>query len=411
VRETILLTIDPSIQQRTITFLKDLIKIPSTRGFEGDASLYAQQAFSNYCDSSNLVEIDDEIMDDPDYDFPLPDFSYRKTPQVEIIIKGRDESKSIVFNTHMDVVPPSEGQSTPFIPQEKSGKIFGRGAVDAKGQIAVLYTLAQILKESCTQPKGDLVFHLVVEEECGGNGTLAMVKRGVEADAAIVLEPSELKVIPAVRGAVWFQLKVFGKATHSGNAEGRISAIDIAFQAIEILRDYHDRLLASSRHLPLFDHYEDPMPLTIGQFNSGTWPATVPDEAILKGLIGFLPNKTRGEVQEELKEALRNHADEWLRNNFQITFPMLRNDGYAIPTDHPLVKALCFSLEKCGIAPLIDAMRASCDAWQYANKLNIPTLVFGPGSLSVAHSANEYIATEDIFDAARVLADFVSTYP
>jgi acetylornithine deacetylase len=406
-----LLAIDNHIQQRTISFLKDLIRIPSTRGYEGDASRYVQRAFADYCDSSNLIEIDDEIMEDPDYDFPLPDFTYRDTPQVEIIIKGQDAGKSIIFNSHLDVVPPSEGQRNPFTPQEKSGNIFGRGAVDAKGQVAVLYTLAQIIKESGQKPAGNLVFHLVVEEENGGNGTLAMVKRGVDADAAIVLEPTEMKVIPAVRGAVWFQLKVYGKATHSGSTEGRISAIDTAYQAIEILRDYHDRLLASSRNFPLFDCYEDPMPLTIGQFDSGTWPATVPDEAILRGLIGFLPNKTRTEVQEELKKALRNQGDEWLRNNFLITFPMLRNDGYTIPTDHPLVKALCSSVERSGLTPVIDAMRASCDAWQYANNLHIPTLVFGPGSLSVAHSDNEFIATKELFSAAGILADFVSTYP
>lgn len=404
-------SIDNQIQKRTIAFLRDLIQIPSVRGYEGEASRYVKKAFTEYCDNSNLVEINDDIIEDPDYDFPVPGFTYKETPQVEVIIKGQDEGKSMIFNTHLDVVPPSEGQSDPFTPKLKSGKIFGRGAVDAKGQVAVLFTLAQILKTSRKKPRGDLIFHLVVEEENGGNGTLVMVRRGVKANAAIVLEPTEMKIIPTVRGAVWFQLKVFGRATHSGSTEGRINAIDVAYQAIEILRDYHDKLLTSSRHLPLFDNYDDPMPLTIGQFNSGTWPATVPDEAILKGLIGFLPNKTRGEIQEELKEAIKSQGDEWLRNNFVITFPMLRNDGYAIPIDHPLVQAFCSSMERSGLSPVIDAMRASCDAWQYAKKLNIPTVVFGPGSLNVAHSANEYIAAKDIFSAAGVLADFVLTYP
>jgi acetylornithine deacetylase len=408
--ESIVRSLSLEGQKKSLDFLCELIKIPSTRGFEGDAARMAHARFLEVGDKCELVPIDDSIMEDPDYDFPLPDFSYADTPQVEVRIKGSGGGKTIVFNTHLDVVPPSEGQENPFSPYEKEGRIYGRGSVDAKGQVATLYALALLLREKGWQPKGDLLFHLVVEEENGGNGTLAMVRRGVEADAAIVLEPSELKVIAAVRGAMWFQLRIFGRATHSGNVQGRVSAVDKAYVAIHALREYHDNLLAASRHLPLFDVYPDPMPLTIGQFDAGTWPATVPAEAVLKGLIGFLPNKTRLEVQHELEQAIRECGDEWLRDNFEITFPMLRNDGNALPADHPLVSAMCASVERMGQEAVVDAMRAACDAWQYANVVGIPTLVFGPGSLGVAHSADEHIAVEEIFTAADILADFVMNY-
>jgi acetylornithine deacetylase len=399
-----------NFQQKTLEFLMDLIRIPSTRGNEGDASRFVQKAFIDISDQSQLIPIDDSIMDDPDYDFLLPGMSYVNTPQVEIKIKGTGKGKTIVFNTHLDVVPPSTGQVDPFNPHEEDGTVYGRGAVDAKGQVATLFMLAILLQERGVQPPGDVVFHLVVEEENGGNGTLAMIRRGVSADAAVVLEPSELKVIPAVRGAVWFQLKVFGKATHSGNIQGRISAISKAFEAIEILRDYHDRLLESSRDIPLFDSYADPMPLTIGQFESGTWPATVPSEAVLKGLIGFLPNKNRQEIMRELEDAIRRQGDEWLKNNFEITFPMLRNDGNFLSVDHPLVQTMIASIERQGRVAEIDAMRAACDAWQYANTVGIPTIVFGPGSLDVAHSANEHINVDEVMIAAEVLYDFVMKY-
>ena len=89
---------------------------------------------------------------------------------------------------------------------------MGGDAVDAKGQVATLYALGLLIKERKIELPGKVIFHLVVEEENGGNGTLAMVRRGVKADAAVVLEPSELNVIPAVRGAVWFQIKVVWKS-------------------------------------------------------------------------------------------------------------------------------------------------------------------------------------------------------
>jgi acetylornithine deacetylase len=412
------LNIPTSIRDQCQKFLLDLLAIPSLRGNEGPAARYVQQAMAELVQRSELVPVPDSIIQDPDYAFPLPGLSYTDTPNVECVIVGdhgqnADNTagrKRIVFNTHLDVVPPSEGQNQAFSPYIKDGLIYARGACDAKGQVATLYALALLYKDRGIRPRNDLLFHFVIEEENGGNGALAMIRRGVEADAAIVLEPSELVVIPAVRGAVWFELKVFGRAMHSGSTLGRISALDKAFEAIQIFKDYHDRLLAESRGLPLFDTYADPMPLTIGQCNAGNWPASVPSEAMLRGLIGFLPNKNRHEVQEGLRMALCTYGDEWLREHFELTFPMLNNDGNMLPVDHPLVQSLLSAVENNGHPAIVRAMTAACDAWRYQNQAGIPTLVFGPGSLSVAHSKDEHISLDEVLTAAEILFDFCEGY-
>ena len=400
------MSVPESVRSQTEKFLLDLIAIPSTRGNEGPASRYVHQAMQRLVDHSELVPVPDSIMEDSDYAFPLPGFSYADTPNVECELKGAGSERRIVFNTHLDVVPPSEGQAQAFEPYMKDGIIYGRGACDAKGQAAALYALALLYQERGLRPLADLLFHFVIEEENGGNGSLAMVRRGVQADAAVVLEPSELVVIPAVRGAVWFELKVFGRAMHSGNVVGRISALDKAFEAIQIFKDYHDHLLAESRGMALFDVYPDPMPLTIGQCSAGNWPASVPAEATIKGLIGFLPNKDRLQVQEGLRQALCTQGDEWLREHFELTFPMLNNDGNILPEEHPLVQSLLEALDKNGVPKKVRAMTAACDAWRYQNQANIPTLVFGPGSLSVAHSREEHIHVDEILKSAEVLFDF-----
>lgn len=411
------MTIPTSVRDQTQKFLLDLIAIPSLRGSEGPAARYVQQAMGWLVDRSELVPVPDSILQDPDYAFPLPGLNYANTPNVECLLIGgnhRDDNsagrKRIVFNTHLDVVPPSEGQNRAFSPYIEDELIYGRGACDAKGQAATLYALALLYQDRCLRPPHDLLFQFVIEEENGGNGSLAMIRRGVQADAAIVLEPTELVVIPAVRGAVWFELKVFGRAMHSGSTLGRISALDKAFEAIRIFKDYHDRLLAESRGLPLFDVYPDPMPLTIGQCSAGNWPASVPAEAVLKGLIGFLPNKNRLQVQEELRQALCTDGDEWLREHFELTFPMLNNDGNMLPVEHPLVQSLLSAVEKNGHPANVRAMTAACDAWRYQNQAGIPTLVFGPGSLSVAHSKEEHIRLDEVLAAAEILFDFCEDY-
>jgi acetylornithine deacetylase len=395
------------IRQKTRTFLLDLIRIPSLRGNEGPASRFVEEQISPYVDECHLVEIPDTIQDDPDYAFRLPNFTYRDTPQVECVIHGTGTGPSLLLNAHLDVVPPSEGQTEAFNPREENGAVFGRGAVDDKGQVAALFALAMLLHSKGVHPPGDLIFHFVVEEENGGNGTLAMIRRGVKADAAIVLEATEFHAVPAVRGAVWFELETYGRAGHSGNVSGRISALDKAYEAIQLFRGYHDTLLADSRHLPLFDVYEDPMPLTIGQCEAGTWPASVPAQATLKGLIGFLPNTDRFEVQKGLRKTLENAPDEWLRNNFKLTFPMLNSDGNMLPVGHPLVEKLLSALESNGLPRNVRAMTAACDAWFYNNLAGIPTLVFGGGSLACAHAKDEHILLTDIYQTASVLFNFV----
>ena len=391
--------------------LCDLIAIPSIRGMEGDVNRYLYDYLKDKCDEIELITVDDSIMFDPDYSFPIENFTYKNTPNLRVKIKGEGEGKSVVFNTHVDVVPPSQGQEDAFKPKIVDDVIFGRGACDAKGQVATLVGLIELLKERKIKLKGDLEFHFVFEEESGGNGTLAMVRKGCKANAAIVLEPSEFAVIPSVRGAVWFDIIVYGKSGHSGRADDTVSAIKKAYEVIQILESYHDRLLAESRGKNrLFDVYENPMPVTFGILNSGNWPATTPPIAELKGVFGFLPNKNRKEIMEEMKNEIIEKGSDWLKNNFEIKFNMLHSDGNVIPEDHPLVINLVESLKRFKYPGNISAMTASCDAWLYNNQLKIPTVVFGPGSLKYAHSAQEQIKISEILDASKILLDFVTKY-
>src|SRR5512143_3794943 len=94
------------------------------------------------------------------------------------------------------------------------------------------------------------------------------------------------------------------------------------------LEKYHDELLAASRGSnPLFDRYENPMPVTFGMMRSGDWPATAPATASVKGVFGFLPNTTVENVQRGMIDAIRNSPNPYLRENFELRFTMLNNEG------------------------------------------------------------------------------------
>ena len=167
--------------------------------------------------------------------------------------------------------------------------------------------------------------------------------------------------------------------------------------------------IALQSDLILFDEYENPMPITFGKLHAGDWPATIPKLATLEGVLGFLPNKTRFQIMEEIKNEIENKGSDELKANFDLEF-MYRHDAHVLPVEHELVKTLEISCKKAGLSPEISAMVASCDSWFYNNQLEIPTLVFGSGELAVAHSDHEHIKIADIEMAARVLLNFLSEW-
>lgn len=391
--------------ERTTAFLSELVRIPSVSGQETKAMDYLAEQFGRFDVEIEKIPLTDKLKSDPDYSSPIPDIAYDGRCNLRIVRKGRDRSRALLFNAHVDVVPPSEGMENPYSGRIENGVLYGRGACDTKGPLSSLFFLLALFEERQTDPDCDLIFHLVVEEENGGNGTLAMVRRGEKADGCIVLEPTEGKILTAIRGAVWFKIEFTGVAGHSGQAGRTRSALLMAHKAISQLTDYHQNLLAASKGIELFDAYDNPMPITFGRLTAGNWPASAPNRATLEGVLGFLPNKTKEDICREMEKALVNTG--LSSENFKLTFTY-RHDCSVTDPGGALPQRLLESSKACGMNSKIDAMPASCDAWLYNNLLKIPTVVYGPGSLSVAHSKNEHIHLKEIEQAATALFSLVS---
>jgi len=391
------------------SLLCDLLHFESTPGNEREAMQYLANAFAAVAPEVERVPLPANLGTDPDYSDPVPDLTYDGHFNVRVRLPGSGGGRSVIFTTHADVVPASQGQERPFDPVVQDGVVYGRGACDAKGQIACLYLLLSALKEVGSPLPGDVILHLVVEEEVGGNGSLAMVRRGERADACIVMEPTAYTLFPSVRGAVWFRGTCHGRAGHSGRAGDTVSALKMAVRVMEILEGYHARLLASSKGIPLFDQFPNPMPITFGKLRAGDWPATAPSQATIEGVLGLLPNKTWKHVTEEMRQAILDEGDEYLREHFDLTF-MYRHDAHVLDPRHPLVTALLATCGELDLPTEVTAMTASCDSWFYNNQLNIPTVVFGCGTLKYAHSNQEQIAMEEIAKGAEVLGRFLQRW-
>ena len=394
----------------TVSLLCDLIRYPSTSGREQEVMKFVAQAFEPVVDSVELVSIPPDIVRDPDYANPLPAVREGEHWNVVAAVRGSGGGRSLIINTHADVVPPSEGQLAPFDPVFDGESVHGRGACDAKGQVATIWRALKQLRAEGVRPKGDIVLHIVAEEESGGNGSLALVRNGrVRADAVLVAEPTDLKIVATARGAVWFRITCTGRPGHVGSPRQSVSALKSAVAVIQILEAYHDRLLAQSRGMPLYDQFEDPMPIVFGMLHAGSWPATVPGQAVLEGVLGFLPNMTKEQVAAEMREAIVREGDPWLRENFALEFTF-RHDPYVTSPDSPLVTIMKQAVDSLGELAIVSALPASSDAWFYSNQLKIPTITFGPGKLGDAHTSHERISVADLERGSDILVAFIKAY-
>ncbi len=393
------------ILKKTTSFLLEILAFPSLPGKEEPLQKFIYEAFKELSvGKTELVPLTEEIKNDPEYSKPMKPLNYREKHNVLLTI-GKGNGKSLILNAHSDVVPGKEWERA-FSPVCVKNRIYGRGAVDCKGQIAVIYAILLAMKALGWEPKGKIFVEIVVEEEIGGNGTLALVREGPRADSVIVLEASDGRIYAANRGALWFKIEVKGKSTHMGRKWEGVSAIEKGIEIIKALMEYEKRLLAESKH-PLFDSYKNPVQVNVGKIQGGEWPASVPDYLVLEGGIGFLPNKNIPLIKKEIKATINAKVSDWTRKNHSISFDGLHNEAYAIDPDHPLVKTL-FETAKIHFGKSeIAGMSASCDARLFWHLGKMPVVVFGAGSLERAHSYNEWVSIEEIEKTAKALLDFI----
>ncbi len=378
----------------TKNFLKELIKFESISGYgEEEIQNFIYEKFKNFGECK-LVEIDEEIKKDPEYTFTDIELDYSKRKNLVLEI-GKNKGYKLILNTHSDIVPAKNWEKA-FIPEEIDNFIYGRGACDAKGQIASIYLALIILKQMNIEINGKIIVEIVIEEEIGGNGSLSLIRKGYLGDGVIVFEPTELKITPANRGALWFKLEIEGKSVHMGKIWEGVNAIEKFCYLYPKLKEYEKRLIDESKNVPLFEKYKQPVQLNFGIIKGGIWPSMVCGKVEIEGGIGFLPNKTINEIKKELEDVIKNCGDSWISSHYKLTFPKLHNDSYSIPQNHILVQKIYEAFKDTGNSPCIEGFIASCDARLFNKIGNMPVVVFGAGSLDDAHSDHEKININEI---------------
>jgi acetylornithine deacetylase len=381
-----------------------LIAFRSITGAERDMQEHLHGLLASAGFPAELAPLGEDIVSDADYTIVPEHGSYQGRPNILVNLLGSGGGRSAILNSHTDVVP---GPDKLFDARFEHGVVYGRGACDAKGQVATILLALSALKELNIQLQGDLQAQFVVEEEAGGNGSLSTIIQGNRADAAVVLEPTGLGVCPANRGAVWFKLGVTGKSVHMGRYREGVSALDEMLGLVSMLKEYESFLRDESKGQPRFPDDPSPVVVNIGRIWGGDWPSTVPGECVVEGGIAFLPNRNIKRIREEIRDLIESKATPWAREQYSFEFARLHNEAFETPIEHPAVECFHQAAESVLGHQELKGWAASCDGRLFYHRGRMPTIVFGPGDLGHAHSLDEQIRTGDILSAAEVLVKFL----
>lgn len=395
--------------QQGVEFLQELIQAPSTEGHEEEAQKVIMCKMEELGLDIDVWEPDGETLSKHPY-FASPRSQFKGSPNVVGVWKGTGQGKSMILNSHIDVVPAGDlhqWDHSPWSGVVEGNRIYGRGSTDMKGGTVSNFLAVQCLKELGIPLKGDVIIQSVIAEESGGLGTLAAIERGPRADAAIIPEPTNMKFFPKQQGSMWFRIKIKGRAAHGGTRYEGVSALEKTMHVVQAIQQL-EKKRNERMDDPLYEGVPIPVPINIGVVQGGEWPSSVPDLVKLEGRMGVAPEETMEHARAELENSLKELAnqDEWLKEHPpEVEWFGARWVPNSLEVEHQLVNTFSDAYKQVrDEAPIFQAAPWGTDAGLLSVVGDIPTLVFGPGVTEVAHFPNEYMEIDKMIQAAEIIA-------
>ena len=319
-------------------------------------------------------------------------------------IRGTGEAPALLFNGHIDVVPPGEvpWKHAPFGAQIEDGRLYGRGSADMKsGLAAMLVAFDSVARDARSgQLRGDLVFSAVCDEEIGAAGALKAAADGLTrgVGAVVIGEPTGFNAYIAQKGLCWLELETVGSTAHGSMPHlGRNAIVDM------------HALLAEVLCIPLT---EGPDPangkttLNIGTIHGGVGPNVVPDLCRVSLDFRLPPGVTEAGLMEQVRVAAARAREKLPGMRVDIR-PTGSRAAVATSAQDPIVGlVLQVCEEKLGraVKPLPTPGFAT-DASALCSDPVIPFVIIGPGREELAHKPDEYVEIKDYLNAVELYTE------
>lgn len=387
--------------------LTALLRIPSISGAEGELTAWMAGWGKFHGFGVDLWQASEaDLAGHPES--AARHISLKGRPNLVLRMPGTGGGRSLVFNAHADVVSPGDVDAWadgPWSGAERGGKFYGRGACDVKGGLASAMWAMLMLKGRKEKLPGDVLLEVIPgEEDCVGLGTLASVVRGWEADACVVVEPTESAPRCASRGGLRFEVVARGRAVH-GTVKwlgaDAIAASRRVLRALELLEQQWSTVEADV----LFGGYPLGRPVTVDTIRGGEWQGMVCDKCLVAGYFELLPGDDIGAWQARFEQQLREATP---GAEIEVRFTE-RYFGHRL---NPRSE-LCHAAEVAanGGGPLEwQGFNSGCEAGLRARVRGTPTLVWGPGSLAQAHAVDEHVEWGQVAQVARGYANLAEAW-
>jgi acetylornithine deacetylase len=316
----------------------------------------------------------------------------------------------LLLEAHQDTVPVDGMTIPPWTPQVRDGRLYGRGACDIKGAMACLLTAVSRLQEERPPALPTIVIACAVNEEFGGAGAPELAQLWQPGgssllprapDAAIVAEPTELNVVVAHKGVVRWRCHTRGRAAHSSQPDRGDNAIYRMAGVVAALEQYARDVVPQRGEHRLVGRPT----LSVGMIYGGLSVNTVPDHCTIELDRRLVPGEDPQQAVQHLRDYLVAQAGDPGASHIEHEPPFIVMP--ALPDDHngPLAARLSRVIRAVGGPGQCLGVPYGTDAPALAAR-GIPTVVFGPGALAQAHTADEWVALDQLQAATEILCQF-----
>ncbi len=412
-----------SRKSRLLEIARDLIRMPSENMPPNGSELACQEWISKRLAAGGLdpdVYSPTDVANLETHPLYLSGRNYTNRINVAARRKGMGNGKSLLLSGHIDTVPAGTQPWTrsPFGADVEENRLYGRGSNDMKAGVATNLFVMESVMELNLPLCGDLLFESVVDEEFGGaNGTLAGRLRGHNADAAILSEPSGLRICPAQRGGRTAHLTF--RAPGGVLQDGRFPSGTIP--QLNCFLSNLDSFAARRRgHVVIHEMYAahaDPIPVCATKVFTAPWgftePITIPETCQVELYWQLMPGETQEDVESEFFDWLRQlvaREPGVFAQMPEVCFPIRWMPGSSISPSEPLVQQLAAcAKEVLGHDPVVAGIEGPCDLFIFHHGFGIPAVLWGAKGGNT-HAANEYVEIDSLVAAAKALLLFTSQW-
>jgi acetylornithine deacetylase/succinyl-diaminopimelate desuccinylase-like protein len=323
---------------------------------------------------------------------------------------AKDGGELILWDVHQDTVSADGMSVEPFGGEVRDGRVYGRGACDVKGSMAaMLSSLSRLNVSDSKRTRPTIVIAFTVNEECGFTGATALCRfwNGASSDgtsgtiapqeifprppdAAIVAEPTDLNVIVAHQGVVRWRCHVEGRAAHSSRPDEGINAIYAMSRVVQSIENYHTQLATASREHPLCGRPS----VCVSTIQGGLGINTVPDRATIEIDRRISPGEDPALAYDDLARHVAEAADIG-RARIVHDPPFMKSAGLCDKANRSVAERLAHLVRESRQPSQLHGVPYGTDAAAIAAS-GVPTVVFGPGSIRQAHTADEFIEVDEL---------------